>query len=282
MTDRESLEGRVAIITGASRGIGRALALGLARKGCHVTIAAKTSDPDPRLPGTIHSVAAEVEAAGARALPFRLDVRDEREIEACIARTLETFGRIDILINNAGAIHLAPLADTSARRFDLLLGVNARAAFLLSRAVLPAMRARRWGHIVMMSPPQAPRLPGKTAYGLSKFGMTFIAQSLAEEVRADGVAVNALWPVTAIDTQATRHFWPGHEEAWRTPDIMMDATLALLTRPPATCTGHAYFDEDLLRETGLTDFSGYALVPGAEPPPFSRDLTGAGPTEKRN
>ena len=273
MTPDWTLKGKTVFVTGASRGIGQALCLALAKEGCNLVIAAKTAEPNPKLPGTIHDVARQVEALGARALPIMLDVRYEDKIEEAMALAVKTFGGVDVLINNAGAISLTNVENTPAKKFDLLLGVNARASYLCSRAVLPGMKARGWGHIIMMSPPiETDRSPGKTAYMLSKYGMTFIAQSLAGEVGKYGIAVNALWPVTAIDTQATRHFGLGTEAQWRTPAIVVDATLAILRRSPAKCTGHAYYDEDVLREEGVTDFAGYSVVPGTTPPPLSRLL----------
>lgn len=263
-------EGKVAIVTGASRGIGRAIAVALGREGASVVVASKTDQPDPRLPGTIHETAAEVEAAGGKALPFKVDVRFEGQVLAMVEAATDTFGRIDVLINNAGALFLGNVDETPIKRFDLVMAVNARAAFLCSQAVLPAMRRQGGGHILMMSPPisTAPQ-PGKAAYSVSKFGMTLIALSLAEELRDAGIAVNALWPVTAVESQAVRHFGLGNEAQWRKPEIMVDAALALLAREPATCTGHAYLDEDVLREEGVTDFSPYSLVPGTSPPPLS-------------
>jgi citronellol/citronellal dehydrogenase len=267
------LKDRVAFVTGASRGIGKAMAVAFAREGAAVVVASKTDRPHEKLPGTIHETVREIEAAGGRGLAIRLDVRDDAEIDAAVAKTLETFGRIDILIHNAGAIFLADVLDTPPKRFDLMMGVNARAAFVLSRAFLPKMIERKWGHIVMISPPLRTKpAPGKTGYLLSKYGMTWVAQCLAEEVREHHIAVNALWPVTAVDSQAVRHFWPGHEEEWRTPAIVCDAVLELVSRDPSARTGQALYDEDVLREAGVTDFSKYALVPGANPPPFSKML----------
>lgn len=269
------LQDHVAFITGSSRGIGKALAVALAREGCDIVVASKTEQPHEKLPGTIHDTAREVEALGRRALPIRLDVRSDEQVDAAAAKTMETFGRIDILIHNAGALFLADVLDTPPKRFDLVMGVNARASFVLSRAFLPHMIARKYGHILMMSPPIKPiPMPRKAAYLLSKFGMTWIAQSLAEEVKDHNIAVNALWPVTAVDSQAVRHFWPGHEEEWRTPEIVCDAVLAIVTQPPSARTGQALYDEDVLRETGVTDFAKYSVVPGSTPPPFSKVLAG--------
>src|SRR5579871_3681223 len=192
-----ALQGRVALVTGASRGIGRALALGLAKAGCHIVIAAKSTTSTDKLPGSIFSVAQEVEALGVHALPVQVDVRDEQHIENLTARTLERFGRIDLLINNAGALFWNNLSETPAKRFDLVMAVNVRAAFLCCRAVLSAMIQRRWGHIINMSPPlDFSMVPGRIAYAISKLGMTMLTFGLAEEVRQHHIAVNALWPVT--------------------------------------------------------------------------------------
>jgi citronellol/citronellal dehydrogenase len=265
-----SLRDRVAIITGASRGIGRALAVGLARHGCHIVIAAKSTQPTDRLPGSIYTVAAEVEACGVQALPIQMDVRDAERIEAMAARTLEQFGRVDLLINNAGALFWHPLIDTPPKRFDLLVALNARAPFLACRAVLPAMRERRWGHIINMSPPiDVKAVPGKIAYMISKFGMTLLTHGLAEEVRDWNIGVNSLWPVTVIESQASIHWKLGDPTVWRKPDILVDCVLRLAQKEPLEVTGQALLDEDFLRAEGITDFSGYACVPGTEPPRVS-------------
>lgn len=264
------LKDKVALITGASRGIGSALCVALAKEGCHIVAASKTLDPDPRLPGTLRDTVREVEMLNRRAYPYQVDVRDDEQVAVMIEAVKKRFGQIDILINNAGAIFMADVADTPIKRYDLVMGVNARASFICSQAVLPVMKAQGGGHIIMMSPPiKIDHAPGKAAYALSKLGMTFIAQSLAEEVKEYNIAVNALWPVTMIDSQATRHFWPGSEAAWRTPDIVCDATIDLLTRDPMKRTGRAYLDEEVLKEIGVTDFSKYNVVPGADTPPLS-------------
>ncbi|MBL8799716.1 MAG: SDR family oxidoreductase [Planctomycetia bacterium] len=261
-----ALQGRVAIITGASRGIGRALALGLARQGCAVVIAAKSTESTEKLPGSIHSVAREAEALGGAALPVQVDVRDEAQVEGLAAQALARFGRIDILINNAGALWWQPLSETPLKRFDLVMGVNARAAFAACRAVLPAMRQRRWGHIINMSPPiDLKFVPGRVAYCISKFGMTLLTHGLAEEVRADNIAVNSLWPVTIIESQASINLGIGNREQWRKPDILVDCVLKLTAREPSSVTGQALLDEDFLRQEGVTDFTGYACVPGTNP-----------------
>lgn len=262
------LKGKTAFVTGASRGIGKALAIEFARQGANVVVAAKTENPHEKLPGTIHDTVKEIEQAGGRALAVRLDVRDDAEIDAAVAKTIETFGALDVLVHNAGAIFLAEIADTPPKRFDLMMGVNARASFALSRAFLPHLKSG--AHILMISPPIALKpMPGKALYLYTKFGMTWIAMSLAEELRDRGIRVNALWPVTAIDSQAVRHFWPGREEEWRTPQIVCDAVLEVVT---SDRTGQTLYDEDVLREAGVTDLGKYALVPGSNPPPFSKIL----------
>jgi citronellol/citronellal dehydrogenase len=265
-----TLRERVAIVTGASRGIGRALALGLAKAGCHVVIAAKSIASTEKLPGSIFTVAAEVEALGAQALPIQVDVRDAEQIENLAAKTLERFGRIDLLVNNAGALHWSSLLDTPAKRFDLVMDVNARAAFLCCRAVLPAMMRQRWGHIINMSPPlDLSMVPGRIAYAISKLGMTLLSMGLAEEARPHNIAVNSLWPVTIIESQASINHALGKPEMWRKPDILVDCVLRLAQKEPAAITGQALLDEDFLRAEGVTDFSGYACVPGTQPPRLS-------------
>jgi citronellol/citronellal dehydrogenase len=262
-----TLSGRVAVVTGASRGIGRALALGLARAGCAVVVAAKSTTSTERLPGSVYTVAREVEAGGGQALPVPVDVRDEGQVEGMVRQTLERFGRVDVLVNNAGALWWQPVLDTPAKRFDLVLSVNARAAFLCSRAVLPAMIGRKWGHVINMSPPLGlGMVPGRVAYAISKLGMTLLTHGLAEEVRAHNVAVNSLWPVTVIESQASIHWGLGTRAQWRKPDILVDCVLRLVQKEPAALTGQALLDEDFLRAEGVTDFSGYACVPGTNPP----------------
>ncbi len=264
------LQGRVAIITGASRGIGRALALGLARAGCHIVIASKSTTSTEKLPGSIFSVAAEVEALGVQALPIKVDVRDAEQIEGMAARTLERFGRLDILINNAGALHWKSLLETPAKRFDLVMGVNVRAAFLCCRAVLPAMMRQQGGHIINMSPPlDLAMVPGRIGYAISKLGMTLLTHGLAEEARPHNIAVNSLWPVTIIESQASINHALGKPEMWRKPDILVDCVLRLTQKEPGEITGQALLDEDFLRAEGVTDFSRYACVSGTQPPRLS-------------
>jgi citronellol/citronellal dehydrogenase len=263
-------EGRTAIITGASRGIGRELALGLARDGFRVVIAAKSTESTDKLPGSIYTVAREVEKLGGQALPLAIDVRDDKAIDRMAARTAEQFGRIDVLINNAGALWWQSLLDTPAKRFDLMMGVNARAAFLCCRAVLPHMLERQWGHIINLSPPlDLTMVAGRIAYSISKLGMTLLTHGLAEEMRGRNIAVNSLWPTTIIESQASINHALGTREMWRKPDILVDCVLRLVRKPPAEITGQALLDEDFLRAEGVTDFSGFACVPGTNPPRLS-------------
>jgi citronellol/citronellal dehydrogenase len=260
------LRGRVAVITGASRGIGRALALGLAKAGCHIVIVAKSTESSDRLPGSIFTVADEVKALGVDALPLAVDVRDADAIEAMGAKTRERFGRIDILLNNAGALWWRPLMETPAKRFDLVMGVNARASFLCAQAVLPSMIDRKWGHIVNMSPPMDLSLvPGRIAYAISKLGMTLLTIGLAQEMKAQNVAVNSLWPVTVIESQASINWGLGTRDQWRTPEILVDCVIRLVSKEPKEITGQALLDEDFLQAEGITDLSKYSCVPGSNP-----------------
>lgn len=263
----QRLAGKVAVITGASRGIGRVLALTFAREGANVVVAAKSEAETARLPGTIYSVAREVEAFGVRALPLKVDVRQQPDIEAMVAETVHQLGRIDILVNNAGALWWQDVADTPMFRFDLMHEINVRASFAASQAVLPAMTAAGGGHILVCSPPiDLTVLPHKVGYLISKYGMTMLAMGLAEEVRAHNIAVNALWPVTLIESQATINFNIGGPKMWRKAEIVADAALELVTGPLMSVTGRALLDEDFLRERGVTDFDKYRCDPEHEPP----------------
>lgn len=264
------LQDQVVLITGASRGIGAACALACAREGAHVALASKTVEPDSRLPGTLGEVAAQVEGLGRQALVLQVDVRFEDQVVDMVRRTVERFGRLDALINNAGAIWLGQVADWPTKRFDLVMGINARAAFVASREAIPHLR-RQGGHILMMSPPINPRAAaGKAPYLLSKIGMTLLAQAIdAEE---PDVAAHALWPVAAIRTAATQHLGLGSDAEWRTPEIVADATVALLARDPRTSTFRAWLDEDVLREEGVTDLAKYRCDPDHEPGPLSVQL----------
>lgn len=267
---------RVAFVTGASRGVGKCVALALAREGCDIVAAAKTVEADARLPGTIHETAAEVEKLGRRALALQLDVRDDAAVERGVKEALAKMGRIDFLVNNAGALHWRSLAETPMRRFDLVMGVNARGAFSCTYQVLPAMLQQGYGHILMMSPPLEPKAAGgKIAYALSKFGMTLIAHGLAEEVGDQNVACNALWPATLIESYATINHGLGTPAMWRKADILADATLQVFAKEPRSFTGHALIDEDFLAAEGETDFAKYRCDPNHEPPkiPFEFKYT---------
>ena len=264
------LQDRVVFITGASRGIGKVCALACAREGAHVAIAAKSEvEANPRLPGTIHDTAREVEALGRKALALKLDVRDDLACDAAIAATVSHFGRIDALVNNAGALWWADVAETPVKKFDLIMGINVRASFVLAHAALPHMMKARYGHMVMMSPPvDAAAVAHHGAYAVSKFGMTMVALAIAEEVADQNVTAHALWPATAIESYATMNFGMGGPELWRKADIIADATVTLLSKEPSARPGRAWIDEELLRSEGVTDFAKYQCAPGHEPPHF--------------
>jgi citronellol/citronellal dehydrogenase len=268
-----TLKDKTLFITGASRGIGREIALRAARDGARIAVAAKTAEPHPKLAGTIHTVAAEIVAAGGKALAIQLDVRDENAIVQAVNRTAETFGGIDILVNNASAISLTPTEQTPAKRFDLMFGVNVRATFLCSQACIPHLRKSPNPHILTLSPPlsmKAKWFAGHVAYTMAKYGMSMCTLGMAEELRKDGIAVNSLWPRTTIATAAVEvHFPPQILRASRHAQIMSDAAHIILTSDARANTGNFYVDEDLLREGGMTDFEQYAVTPGV--PPF-RDL----------
>lgn len=263
-----TLKGRTLFITGASRGIGLAIALRAARDGANVVIAAKTAAPHPKLPGTIHSAAEAIVAAGGKALPLMLDVRDAPAVEAAVAGAAAHFGGIDICVNNASAISLTDTVSTTAKSFDLMHDVNVRATFLVSRACIPHLRQSSNPHILAISPPLSlqPQWFGPhLAYSLSKFGMSLCVLGLADELKADGVAVNALWPRSIIGTAAIEMREGGADRMphARTPEIMADAAHAVLTAPARQRTGAFLLDDAVLAEQGVTDFSGYQLNPDA-------------------
>ena len=261
------------VVTGASRGIGRAIALRAARDGADVAILAKTAEPHPTLPGTIHAVAAEVEAAGGRALAMAVDVRDAAAIESAVARVVEVFGGIDVLVNNAGAIRLTGTLETPVARFDLLWSVNARATFVCSQACLPYLLHSPNPHVLALCPPlslDSKWLAPHPPYTLSKYGMSLLVLGMAAEFADRGVAFNGLWPRTVIATAALSMLGGQvRPESCRSPEIVADAAHAIVTREARACTGKLFLDEDVLREEGTTDFSAYAMVPGA---PLTPDL----------
>jgi citronellol/citronellal dehydrogenase len=266
-----SLSGKRIFITGGSRGIGLAIALRAARDGASVAIAAKTAEVNPKLPGTIYSAAAEIEAAGGVALPIQCDLRDETQIEAAITKAAAEFGGIDILINNASAINLTKTEATPAKRFDLMFDVNVRGTFLTSQAAIPHLResakAGRNPHILTLSPPlsmKAKWFQHHVAYTMAKYGMSMCVLGMSEEFRKEGIAVNALWPRTAIDTAALQMIPGVDTAACRTPEILADAAYIILNRESKGCTGNFFVDDELLASEGITDLEKYSVVPGTK------------------
>ena len=266
-----SLAGKRIFITGGSRGIGLAIALRAARDGASVAIAAKTADPNPKLPGTIFTAAEEIRAAGGVALPIQCDIRDENQIEAAIRQTSQEFGGIDILINNASAINLTKTEATPAKRFDLMFDVNVRGTFLTSQAAIPHLRESaeqgRNPHILTLSPPLSMKskwFKNHVAYTMAKYGMSMCVLGMADEFKRDGIAVNALWPRTAIDTAALAMI-PGIDTAaCRTPEILADAAYIILNRDSKEASGNFYVDDEVLASKGITDLEKYSVVPGTK------------------
>ena len=266
-----TLAGKKIFITGGSRGIGLAIALRAAADGASIAIAAKTSEPNPKLPGTIHTAAAEIEAAGGKALAIQCDLRDELQIEAAVKQAAEAFGGIDILINNASAINLTRTDATPAKRFDLMFDVNVRGTFLTSQAALPHLRKSgaegRNPHILNLSPPLSMKpiwFKNHVAYTMAKYGMSMCVLGMAEEFKRDGIAVNALWPRTVIDTAALQMI-PGIDAlAGRKPEILADAAYIIFNRPAAECTGNFFVDDELLASEGITDLEKYSVTPGTK------------------
>jgi citronellol/citronellal dehydrogenase len=260
------LRGKTLFITGASRGIGLAIALAAARDGANVAIAAKTEAPHPKLPGTIHSAAADVERAGGRALALVVDVREEAAVKAAIERTVATFGALDIVVNNASAIQLTTTPDTDMRRFDLMHQVNARGAFMVSKYAIAHLERAENPHILMLSPPldlKEKWFAGHTAYSMAKYGMSLVVLGLAGELRSKGIAVNALWPRTTIATAAIKNLLGGDTimRRSRTPDILADAACRIFLKPAKSFTGHFLIDDTFLAGEGVTDFDRYRVDP---------------------
>jgi citronellol/citronellal dehydrogenase len=268
MTAMETLTGKTILITGASRGIGRAIGIACARQGANVVVAAKTKVPHPKLPGTIFDAAEEIERAGGRALAVECDIRSEEQVAEAVSRTVERFGGIDVLVNNASAIHLADTLGTPMKRWDLMHQVNVRGTFLATQACLPHLSRSRNPHVLVLAPPPSlePRwYANHLAYSLSKFGMSLCVLGLSEELRDRGIAVNALWPRTVIATAAL-NLLGGDETArhGRRPEVVADAAVAILRRDARSCTGKFFVDEDVLREEGVADLDKYAVAPGTE------------------
>jgi citronellol/citronellal dehydrogenase len=259
------LKGKTLFISGGSRGIGLAIALRAARDGANVVIAAKTTEPHPKLPGTIHTAAQEIEAAGGKALPMQTDIREEDQVLHAVEAAVERFGGIDILVNNASAISLTPTLETPMKRFDLMMGINLRGTYLCSRACLPYLKKAKNPHILTLSPPlnlNPQWFKPHVAYTIAKYGMSMCVLGMAEEFRQDGVAVNALWPRTTIATAALQIIPGAKPELGRTPEIMADAAHHILTRDSRSLTGRFLIDEDVLREAGVADFERYAVKAG--------------------
>lgn len=263
------LRNTVAVITGASRGIGRAIALRLAREGASIVVVAKSVTEDDRLGGTIYSVAEEINRAGGQALPLQCDIRDEARIETVVAEAAAHFGGIDILINNASAISLTNTEKTDAKRFDLMHDINVRGTFLMTKHCMPHLKQAGNAHIVTLSPPLNldPKWFGPhVAYTLSKFNMSMMTLGWAEELREHGVAANSLWPATTIATAAVQNLLGGDKLIGmsRKPEIVADAIFEIIRKPAAECTGQLLLDEDVLRAAGITDFEQYAVTPGGK------------------
>lgn len=267
------LHKKTVFITGSSRGIGRAIALRCAQDGANVIITGKTSAAHAKLPGTIHSVAAEVEKAGGQALAIQMDVRDEAALQAAIDQAAQHFGGIDVLVNNASAISLTGTLDTPARRLDLMWDVNMRSTFLASQACIPYLKLSANPHILTLSPPlnfEAKWFAPHVAYSISKFGMSLCALGMAREFAAEGIAVNCLWPRTTIATSAIEFNFPEQIfRASRKPEIVADAAHQIFLRNSRECTGNFFIDEEVLREAGIKDLDQYAVTPGT---PLFNDL----------
>jgi citronellol/citronellal dehydrogenase len=272
-----SLAGKTLFITGASRGIGKAIALRAARDGANVVVAAKTVEPHPKLPGTIFTAAAEIEQAGGHALAVSMDVRDEGQVEAAVAQAVARFGGLDILVNNASAIALTGTLETPMKRFDLMHQVNVRGTYLCSQKAIPHLKAAANPHILNLAPPLASTLQARwfaphVGYTMAKYGMTLCVLGMAEEFRRDGIAVNALWPRTAIDTEAIRLIaGPDARRLTRSPDIMADAAHFVVTRPSREYSGRFLVDDEVLREAGIDDLSRYN-PPGVPDDRLMRDF----------
>ncbi len=266
-----NLKGKTIFISGASRGIGLAIAKRCAADGANIAIAAKTAEPNPKLPGTIYSAAEEIEKAGGKCLPLQVDIRDEAQVVEAAKKTAEKFGGIDILVNNASAINLTNTEATPIKRFDLMFGVNVRGTFLVTQACLPYLKAagerKRNPHVLTLSPPlnmEARWFAPHVAYTMAKYGMSMCVLGHAEEFRPYGIAVNALWPRTVIATAALQMIPGVKPEHCRSVEIMADAAQAILTMEAASTTGNFFIDDEILKKAGVTDFGKYSVVPGSK------------------
>lgn len=261
-----SLRGKTLFITGASRGIGLAIALRAARDGANIAVAAKTAEPNPKLPGTIFTAAKEIEAAGGKALPLTVDVREEAQVAAAVAKTVETFGGIDILVNNASAISLTGTEQTEMKRYDLMHQINTRGTFLCSKLCIPHLKKAANPHVLNLSPPlnmETRWFAPHVAYTMAKFGMSMCVLGMAGEYKSAGIAFNALWPRTTIATAAINNLLGGNAmmKASRKPEIMADAAHVIFNRPAKECTGNFFIDDEVLASAGKTDLSEYAVDP---------------------
>ena len=263
-----SLQGKTLFITGASRGIGLAIALRAARDGANVAVVAKTAEPHPKLPGTVFTAAKEIEAAGGRALPCVADIRYEEQVAEAVAKTVATFGGIDILVNNASAISLTGTEATPMKRYDLMMGINTRGTYLCSQQCIPHLRKAANAHVLNISPPlnfEERWFAPHVAYTMAKYGMSLCVLGMAGEYRRDGIAFNALWPRTTIATAAIQNLLGGAQamRGSRKPEIMADAAYEVLGRPARECTGNFFVDDEVLAQAGITDLTGYAVDPTA-------------------
>ena len=260
---------KTVFISGASRGIGKAIALRLAKEGANIVVAAKSVEENPKLGGTIYSAAKEIEAAGGKALPIQLDIRNEEQIEQAVAKAVEQFGGIDILINNASAISLTPTEQTEPKRFDLMHDINVRGTFFMSKACIPHLKQAENPHILTLSPPismDKKWFSAHVAYTISKYNMTMIAIGLAGELKKYKIASNALWPQTTIATAAVQNLLGGEMlmKMSRKPEIIADAAYHILSKPSTECTGNTFIDEEVLTAEGITNFDTYAITPGGK------------------
>jgi len=267
---KPDLSDKVAFITGTTRGIGKQFALTLAKQGCNIVSTGKTTEPREGMSGTIYQTASEVRNLGVEAIAVQLDVRDEANVEAAVEQAVDEWGRIDIVVNNAGAIQLGTIDDVPESRYDLLMDVNLRGTYAVSRQTLPHLR-EKGGQIVTCSPPVSKEsAPNMAAYAASKLGMTILTKSIAAENRGTGIVGNTLWPVTGIESRATRYHDESSEDDWRSPEIMADALLQILAMEGEDHSGDSFYDEEVLREAGITDFEPYNVTPGSPAPDCAR------------